>query len=102
MGLTTMGQDLRIFKKQIADANPPLPIGIIKTITALHGLSADIFNNISHVLELPWENYLNEMHEFGAEGDDELRMFKDTDVERKWASLVRIFQMPLHHLSTSS
>lgn len=69
-------------------------------MTSLHSFAADIFNEVSHALELPWEKYLSELHEFGAEGDDELRVFKDTDVEIAWSSLVCLLTtlLILHHL----
>lgn len=56
---------------------------------ALHALAADILNNVSHALELPWEKYLSEMHEFGVDADDELRVFKSGDVETAWSTMVR-------------
>ena len=81
-------QNLRIFKRSITTANPPLPTGVISLMMSLHALSGHIFNDLSHALELPWEKYLAELHEFAADGDDELRVFGTADVERAWASLV--------------
>jgi hypothetical protein len=58
----------------------------------LHQCSHTIFNNLSHVLELPWEKYLSEMHEFTAPGRDELQTVNAKDrIANAWSTLVSIF-----------
>ncbi|EXL91363.1 hypothetical protein ACKRZS_010610 [Fusarium odoratissimum] len=66
------------------DANP-LAVVVMQT---LHRFSHCVFNNLSHVAELPWEKYLGEMHEFLAPGTDELRVFSpDQHVPSYWSTL---------------
>lgn len=43
---------------------------------ACHKLSHEVFKNLNHILELPWEKYLGEMHEFTAPSMDRLKVFK--------------------------
>jgi hypothetical protein len=57
---------------------------------ALHSLSHQIFKNLSHALELPWERYLGEMHEFTANGQDQLRILLPGEpTPNAWSTLVR-------------
>jgi hypothetical protein len=56
---------------------------------AFHGISREVFKNLSHALELPWEKYLGEMHEFSAPSEDELRILRVADaIPNEWSSLV--------------
>lgn len=54
-----------------------------------HVVSHAIFKNLSHALELPWEKYLGEMHEFAAMGDDELQIVNfGAAIPNMWSTLV--------------
>lgn len=56
---------------------------------SLHTLSHAVFKNLSHGVELPWEKYLGEMHEFAAPGKDELRVFPwGESIANEWSTLV--------------
>lgn len=62
----------------------------------LHRFSHCVFNNLSHVAELPWEKYLGEMHEFLAPGTDELQVFSsDQHVPSYWSTLVCVKNLTL-------
>lgn len=55
----------------------------------LHKLSQEVFKNLSHALELPWEKYLGEMHEFSAPSKDHLRLVKAGEtIPNDWSTLV--------------
>lgn len=55
----------------------------------LHALSHTVFKNLSHGVELPWEKYLGEMHEFAAPGKDELRVVPwGAPIANEWSTLV--------------
>lgn len=56
---------------------------------SLHTISHQVFKNLSHALELPWEKYLGEMHEFSAPSKDHLRLVKAGDaIPNEWSTLV--------------
>lgn len=58
----------------------------------LHQYSHTVFNNLSHVFELPWEKYLSEMHEFAAPGRDGLQTVNAEDsIPNAWSTLVSSF-----------
>lgn len=68
-------------------------------MTACHALAADVFKNLFHDMELPWEKYLGEMHEFGAKGRDVLRIMnpestKGDPIAMNWSTLVRTISLP--------
>lgn len=73
--------------------NPPLPTAIIAFVTNCHMIATDIFKNLSHVMELPWEKYLGELHEYAAKGRDVLRLIDlDTDEPKmQWSTLTMVF-----------
>jgi len=64
--------------------------GVIPEIMeSLHKISQEIFKNLSHALELPWEKYLGEMHEFAAPSKDRFRVVNSTDtIPNDWSTLV--------------
>ena len=44
-----------------------------------------------HVLELPWEKYLSEMHEYSAPSDDEICVGRNvSDLTNAWSTLVSL------------
>ncbi|CAG9952413.1 unnamed protein product [Clonostachys rosea f. rosea IK726] len=64
------------------------PDAATELMRMLHQCSHTIFNNLSHVLELPWEKYLGEMHEFTAPGRDELQTVNAKDrIANAWSTL---------------
>lgn len=57
----------------------------------MHRLSHEVFKNLSHALELPWERYLGEMHDFKARGQDEFQIMQpNAPITNSWSTLVRI------------
>lgn len=64
---------------------------IIEVMKLLHGVSQEVLKNLSHALELPWEKYLGEMHEFTAPSKDQLCIVKSGEViSPEWSTLVRL------------
>ncbi|WAO95342.1 Hypothetical protein NCS54_01295800 [Fusarium falciforme] len=60
----------------------------VTVMEKLHKFSHVIFKNLSHAVELPWEKYLGEMHEFTAPGNDELRTVSlDEPLANEWSTL---------------
>ncbi|KAL2674311.1 hypothetical protein Neosp_012762 [[Neocosmospora] mangrovei] len=60
----------------------------VTVMEKLHKFSHVVFKNLSHAVELPWEKYLGEMHEFTAPGNDELRTVPlDEPVANEWSTL---------------
>jgi len=82
-----------IYKNSLRTSNPPVPTSIVAFMTNCHAIAADVFKNLSHVMELPWEKYLGEMHEFAAPGRDVLRIIDTTTEEPRmqWSTLTLIF-----------
>jgi hypothetical protein len=81
-------------KAQIRSSQPPVASSLSVFVTATHALAIQIFKNLSHVLELPWERYLEEMHEFGAPSDDTLRLEKhspNSGIKPVWSTLTLVF-----------
>jgi hypothetical protein len=66
-------------KVQIQNSQSLVASSLSLFVVAVHALAVQVFKNLSHVLELPWERYLEEMHEFGVKGDDALRFEKGAD-----------------------
>lgn len=63
----------------------------VTVMEKLHKFSHVVFKNLSHAVELPWEKYLGEMHEFTAPGDDELRTVSlDEPLANEWSTLVSV------------
>lgn len=63
--------------------------GVIAVMEAYHKLSHEVFKNLSHALELPWEKYLGEMHEFTAPSMNRLKTFKAGEpIFNEWSTLV--------------
>ncbi|KAI8652953.1 hypothetical protein NCS55_01278400 [Fusarium keratoplasticum] len=63
----------------------------VTVMEKLHKFSHVVFKNLSHAVELPWEKYLGEMHEFTAPGDDELRTVSlDEPLANEWSTLTII------------
>jgi ABC-type sulfate transport system substrate-binding protein len=58
---------------------------ITEAMKSLYDISQEVFKNLSHALELPWEKYLGEMHEFSAPSKDQL--FIDAN-SPEWSTLV--------------
>lgn len=55
----------------------------------LHRLASLVLNNISHAIELPWEKYLSEMHEYDAPSRSEIKIVNNVhDVGSAWSTLV--------------
>ncbi|KAH7145386.1 hypothetical protein B0J13DRAFT_553443 [Dactylonectria estremocensis] len=85
--LTTL-QNVKIQKVDLATSSSPSLDTIARTMESLHELSHTVFKNISHGVELPWEKYLGEMHEFAAPGKDELQVIPwGEPIENKWSTL---------------
>ncbi|KAL6408391.1 hypothetical protein AUP68_08248 [Ilyonectria robusta] len=82
-------QNIRIQKHQLATSSSPALGTIAQVMESLHTLSHAVFKNLSHGVELPWEKYLGEMHEFAAPGKDELRVFPwGESIANEWSTLV--------------
>ncbi|OJJ78613.1 uncharacterized protein ASPGLDRAFT_138514 [Aspergillus glaucus CBS 516.65] len=65
--------------------------GVTAVMEACHKLSHEVFKNLSHALELPWEKYLGEMHEFTAPSMDSLKTFKSREpIRNEWSTLTII------------
>ncbi|KAL3481525.1 hypothetical protein BJX99DRAFT_148659 [Aspergillus californicus] len=63
-------------------------IPVLPLLEALHKLSHKVFKNLSHALELPWERYLGEMHEFIVSGQDGLQVITaNKPVPNAWSTL---------------
>lgn len=63
----------------------------MELMRTLHHYSQAIYNNLSHALELPWEKYLSEMHEFAAPSSDVLQTVDAEDrIPNEWSTLVSI------------
>ncbi|KAJ4187012.1 hypothetical protein NW759_016905 [Fusarium solani] len=63
----------------------------VTVMEKLHKFSHVVFKNLSHAVELPWEKYLGEMHEFTAPGNDELRTVSlDEPLANEWSTLTII------------
>jgi hypothetical protein len=76
-------------KNDLATSSSPALGTIVKTMERMHEISQTVFKNLSHGVELPWEKYLGEMHEFAAPGKDELRVVSCGEpIENKWSTLV--------------
>ncbi|KAF9698353.1 hypothetical protein EKO04_003939 [Ascochyta lentis] len=78
----------RLSKRSLAPNDSPIDRRLDATLRALNALAAALFNNLSHVLELPWEKYLAEMHEYTAPGADELHVGRHgSDLANAWSTL---------------
>lgn len=83
----------------------PLDISTAHTDTArqnaaqsLHKVANAVFNNLSHGLELPWEKYLSEMHEFAAPSRSNLQIFGASDIiPNDWSTLVSLSRQSHFH-----
>lgn len=63
----------------------------IAVMQKLHSLAQPILYNLSHALELPWEKYLSDMHEFHVTGQDELRIVAaGSSIPQEWSTLVSL------------
>ncbi|KAH7118338.1 hypothetical protein EDB81DRAFT_701343 [Dactylonectria macrodidyma] len=81
-------QNVKIQKIDLATSSSPALDTLARTMESLHKLSHTVFKNISHGVELPWEKYLGEMHEFAAPGKDELQVIPwGEPIENKWSTL---------------
>lgn len=62
---------------------------ILALMESMHKISQEVFKNLSHALELPWERYLGEMHEFAAPSKDHFRLVNSGDtIPQDWSTLV--------------
>ncbi|KAH6648121.1 hypothetical protein BKA67DRAFT_662850 [Truncatella angustata] len=81
-------------KDELSQPLAPIATSARSLMLTLHEISHVIFNNISHALELPWEKYLSEMHEFDSQGNDELRIVHHgQDVLLKWSTLTIVISL---------
>lgn len=77
--------------------------GVTAVMEACHKLSHEVFKNLSHALELPWEKYLGEMHEFTVPSMDSLKTFKAREpIRNEWSTLVRSAEINPNFLSFRS
>ncbi|RSL53853.1 hypothetical protein CEP53_007608 [Fusarium sp. AF-6] len=60
----------------------------VDVMEKLHKFSHVVFKNLSHAVELPCEKYLDEMHEYTAPGNDELRTVPlNEPLANEWSTL---------------
>ncbi|KAK7219142.1 hypothetical protein V2G26_007145 [Clonostachys chloroleuca] len=79
---------VKLQKNDIPTSSPPSLSAVVAVMEILHQYSQTIFKNISHAVELPWEKYLGEMHEFMASGKDELRTIPPREpLPNEWSTL---------------
>jgi hypothetical protein len=79
-------QGTRLLKAQSSAGD-----GFSPVMQRLHKLAHTVFKNISHAVELPWERYLGEMHEYNASGADELLVVSHGKaVPFSWSTLVSL------------
>ncbi len=82
-------------KDEIQPSNPPLSSSLSSFASAVHFIATQVFKNLSHVLELPWERYLEEMHEQTAPSGDSLRLLRTSssagERQQLWSTLTIIF-----------
>ncbi|KAF2021163.1 hypothetical protein BU24DRAFT_457167 [Aaosphaeria arxii CBS 175.79] len=76
--ITLLLQVFRVTKRALTEPDSRADPRLLALLRLLHSLATTLFNNLSHVLELPWEKYLSEMHEFVAPGADELALYHNT------------------------
>ncbi|KAI8712208.1 hypothetical protein NCS52_01318500 [Fusarium sp. LHS14.1] len=82
VSLKTLPQGL-VLQKNGASSSVPVTV-----MEKLHKFSHVVLKNLSHAVELPWEKYLGEMHEFTAQGNDELRTVSlNESVANEWSTL---------------
>ncbi|CAJ0553091.1 Ff.00g116030.m01.CDS01 [Fusarium sp. VM40] len=78
--------NIKLHKKDVS--SPDQAMELMRT---LHHYSQAIYNNLSHALELPWEKYLSEMHEFAAPSSDVLQTVDAEDrIPNEWSTLTLI------------
>ncbi|KAH7252802.1 hypothetical protein BKA59DRAFT_475210 [Fusarium tricinctum] len=78
--------NIKLHKKDVS--SPGQAMELMRT---LHHCSQLIYNNLSHALELPWEKYLSEMHEFAAPSSDVLQTVNAEDrIPNEWSTLTLI------------
>ncbi|KAH7013008.1 hypothetical protein EDB80DRAFT_834749 [Ilyonectria destructans] len=81
-------QNKKIQKSELTASSGPALGTVAKVMKSLHALSHTVFKNLSHGVELPWEKYLGEMHEFAAPGKDELRVVPwGAPIANEWSTL---------------
>lgn len=86
-------QGISLFKTDLDNLTSPEAAIAAPVMQVLHKLSHEVFKNLSHALELPWERYLGEMHEFNAQGQDELQiLMQNESIPNRWSTLVRSTQ----------
>ncbi|KAJ5256833.1 hypothetical protein N7478_012937 [Penicillium angulare] len=81
----------KLLKKDLPGLAESSSSSISSLFEVLHKTSQQVFKNLSHALELPWERYLGEMHEFTADGQDEIRIIKPNhSLPNAWSTLTLV------------
>ncbi|GKZ27077.1 hypothetical protein AbraIFM66951_004533 [Aspergillus brasiliensis] len=94
--LQALPEGTQIFRKDLVKPTekPSTTTTTAAAMTYLHALSHEVFKNISHALELPWENYLGEMHEFLVPSQDQLRILNPKEpIPIRWSTLTIIINL---------
>lgn len=89
------GTQSTLTKADLFSLETPTPSLVLFT-SAVYSLSAQLFKLLSHVLELPWERYLEELHELSAPSGDTLRIVEaeaeaEKSEEAAWSTVTFTF-----------
>ncbi|KAF5861630.1 hypothetical protein ETB97_012717 [Aspergillus alliaceus] len=91
----------QVLKKDSVKPTPASATAIATVMAYMHTLSHEVFKNLSQVLELPWEKYLGEMHEFTMTRQNELRILRaNAPIPNSWSTLTIIVNIASPYTAT--